>query len=176
MEKAIFINKDGIITANAPQDFNTTRLLPGSGESLAVLKKTGFKVFLLADQPPRRMDYYEIIRQLLPYEASIDGFYYCPHSNHECNCHKPKAGLLFEAAEERNLDLKNSWIVGDKLDDIEAGNRAGCRTVLLTNGAETQWHVTPVRQPEFLSPCFEYAVGAIVLKTMYQMIREQQIN
>ncbi|HEX9502811.1 MAG TPA: HAD-IIIA family hydrolase [Patescibacteria group bacterium] len=175
MEKAIFINKERMITQEARYtDYSETTLLPGAAESLTLLKNAGFKLILTANQAPRRMDIFEISRQLQKFNTDIDGFYYCPHTGAECECHKPKAGLLFEAAEKENLDLKNSWLIGDTLDDIEAGNRAGCNTILLANGNETQWHVTPIRQPEFLSPNFEYAAGAVILKSIYQMIKQQQ--
>ncbi len=86
---------------------------------------------------------------------------------------KHKADLIVKTANDHNLDLKHSWLIGETLDDIEAANRTGCHTILLANGGEKQWHVTPWRQPEFLSPNFEYAAGAVVLKNIYQMIREQ---
>jgi histidinol phosphatase-like enzyme len=79
--------------------------------------------------------------------ADLCGVYWCPHHPQGCvagyanlcDCRKPAPGMLLRAAREHRLDLSRSWFVGDILDDVEAGNRAGCRTVLLDNGHETQW-------------------------------------
>ena len=66
-----------------------------------------------------------------------------------CLCRKPAPGLLHQAARTRNLDLARSWMVGDILDDVEAGRRAGCRSVLLDVGHETVWRLSPLRTPHF---------------------------
>jgi D-glycero-D-manno-heptose 1,7-bisphosphate phosphatase len=65
-----------------------------------------------------------------------------------CACRKPAPGLLLRAAEAHAIDLCNSWMVGDILDDIEAGNRAGCRTILIDNGNETEWCRSELRRPD----------------------------
>ena len=79
---------------------------------------------------------------LLPFRAKIDAFYFCPHHPEadvlefraECECRKPKPGLLRRAAEELGLDLAASWMIGDRLSDLEAGAAAGCRTALVRTG------------------------------------------
>ncbi|HKD35239.1 MAG TPA: HAD-IIIA family hydrolase, partial [Pirellulales bacterium] len=91
--------------------------------------------------------------------APIAGFYYCPHHPSgavarfavKCDCRKPRPGMLLTAAAELNVDLERSWLIGDILDDIEAGCSAGCRTVLIDNGHETQWEVGAGRLPEFIA-------------------------
>jgi D-glycero-D-manno-heptose 1,7-bisphosphate phosphatase len=88
----------------------------------------------------------------------LSGFYYCPHDPQgsvkgyavHCDCRKPLPGLLVEAAQELHIDLENSWMIGDILHDVEAGNRAGCRTVLLDRGNETVWHFNELRQPDLI--------------------------
>lgn len=85
----------------------------------------------------------------------LSGFYYCPHHPDgcrpayavQCTCRKPRPGLIERAAREHAIDLSRSWVVGDILDDIEAGRRAGCRAVLLRNGGETEWRRSPLRRP-----------------------------
>src|SRR5439155_10333247 len=85
----------------------------------------------------------------------LTGFYYCPHYPTgvveayaiACSCRKPEAGLLFQAARKHGLDLARCWFIGDILNDVEAGRRAGCRTILLDNGHETEWVLTPARTP-----------------------------
>src|SRR5262249_12727500 len=82
----------------------------------------------------------------------IEDFLYCPHApDAGCECRKPADGLLRRAAAERGLSLKDSWMVGDILDDVEAGRRAGCRTVLVDNGNETEWRRSPLREPHLVA-------------------------
>jgi D-glycero-D-manno-heptose 1,7-bisphosphate phosphatase len=75
----------------------------------------------------------------------LAGFYYCPHHPEgidqryaiACSCRKPNPGLLYRAAAEHGIDLEQSWLIGDILDDVEAGHRAGCRSILVDLGTET---------------------------------------
>jgi histidinol phosphatase-like enzyme len=92
--------------------------------------------------------------------VSLAGFYYCPHHpsgnvppySVECTCRKPRPGLLQRAAYELALDLEASWMIGDILDDVEAGHRAGCRSILMDNGGETEWDLRGPRSPAALVP------------------------
>ena len=68
-----------------------------------------------------------------------------------CACRKPEPGLILSAAREHGIDLEHSWFVGDILDDVEAGRRAGCRTVLIDNGNETEWKRSPLRWPDLVA-------------------------
>ncbi|MBC7745481.1 MAG: HAD-IIIA family hydrolase [Flavobacterium sp.] len=85
------------------------------------------------------------------------GFYYCIHdtngnvegSNRPCSCQKPLPGMLVEAASDHFIDLNQSWIIGDTINDVEAGNRAGCQTILIDNGGETEWLPGVFRKPDF---------------------------
>jgi D-glycero-D-manno-heptose 1,7-bisphosphate phosphatase len=79
-----------------------------------------------------------------------------------CDCRKPAPGLLLRAAGDLGLDLASSWMVGDILDDVEAGRRAGCRTVLVDIGHETEWDVGPLRRPDLVVPNLPAAAEAIV--------------
>jgi histidinol phosphatase-like enzyme len=85
-----------------------------------------------------------------------------------CACRKPAPGLLRQAAAEHGIDLAQSWMVGDILDDIEAGRRAGCRTVLLDVGNETVWHRTPLREPHHLCADLLAAAQTIVAQHALQ--------
>jgi histidinol-phosphate phosphatase family protein len=86
----------------------------------------------------------------------LAGFYYCPHHPEGsveayttiCQCRKPAPGLLEQAAHDHGIDLGQSWLVGDILHDVEAGRQAGCRTILLDVGNETEWDLTPTRTPD----------------------------
>src|SRR5919197_46875 len=122
---AVFLDKDGTLVEDVPYnvDPGRIRLAPGAAEGLRLLHRAGF--------------------------------YYCPHhpagavEEHAvvCACRKPAPGLLLRAAREHGVDLARSWLVGDILDDVEAGRRAGCRTILLDNGHETEWVLRPERVP-----------------------------
>jgi D-glycero-D-manno-heptose 1,7-bisphosphate phosphatase len=99
----------------------------------------------------------------------LDGFYYCPHHPTgsvaryavDCSCRKPQPGLLMKAAMEHEIDLRSSWMIGASLHDIEAGNRAGCRTLLIDNGTETEWRLGPRRVPTRIAPDL-YAAAVLI--------------
>jgi histidinol-phosphate phosphatase family protein len=106
-------------------------------------------------------------------------FYYCPHHPdgkvklyaRECECRKPKPGLLLRAARDWKIDLPSSWMIGDILDDVEAGRRAGCQTILLDNGHETEWRMDNVRQPHYRVKNIEQAAHIILsTKTDYAAV------
>ena len=67
----------------------------------------------------------------------------------DCDCRKPKPGLIYKAAKDFNIDLKKSWMIGDILNDVEAGNAAGCKTILIDNGNETEWILNAQRMPDY---------------------------
>ena len=69
----------------------------------------------------------------------------------ECDCRKPAPGLILQAAAEHDIDLERSWLIGDILNDVEAGRRAGCRTILIDNGNETEWQLSPQRLPHHVA-------------------------
>jgi histidinol phosphatase-like enzyme len=99
----------------------------------------------------------------------LTGFYYCPHhplgkvSKYavECFCRKPQPGMLYRAALEHGIRLSDSWLVSDLLPDIEAGNRAGCKTVLIDDSYQAGWRFAPIRQPKFTVKNLESAARAI---------------
>ena len=101
----------------------------------------------------------------------LDAFYYCPHLVEgtikeyaiDCNCRKPKPGLIFKAAKDFDINLNNSWMIGDILNDVEAGNAAGCKTILITNGNETEWILNAQRMPDYEAKDLKHATQ-IVLK------------
>jgi histidinol-phosphate phosphatase family protein len=113
----------------------------------------------------RRID-----RLLAPHAVRLDAIYLCPHhpegtvAEHAraCACRKPQPGMLLAAARELNVDLGRSWLVGDILDDVEAGRRAGCRTALLDVGSETEWRRGPMRAPDVVCGSLLEAAEAIL--------------
>ena len=97
----------------------------------------GFRVIVVSNQPGAALGLFpeealkSVHAHLVDVLPALDGFYYCPHRpDAGCACRKPEPGLLERAAREQDIDLSASWMIGDILDDIEAGRRAGCRTIL----------------------------------------------
>src|SRR5262249_20336789 len=103
--------------------------------------------------------------------VGLAGCYYCPHDPEgtvlpyavPCLCRKPRPGLLMHASRALHIELNQSWMVGDILRDVEAGRWAGCRTVLLDNGHETEWQLTETRWPDHLAGTLLEAAQLIVL-------------
>ncbi len=105
----------------------------------------------------------------LAHGLRLTACYWCPHHPEgtvaeyafACGCRKPMPGLLHAAAKEHGIDLAASWLIGDILDDVEAGRRAGCRTVLLDVGSETQWKASALRKPDVVARDLLAAAAAI---------------
>lgn len=163
--RAVFLDKDGTLIEDVP--FNTDpariRFTPHALDGLRLLADAGHALVVVTNQAGlamgriTRTEYVhlraELERRLLA-EAGLvlDGWYTCPHAPGPgdvpaCLCRKPAPGLLKQAALSMRLSLRRSWMVGDILDDVEAGNRAGCRTVMLDVGNETVWRHSPLRTP-----------------------------
>ena len=168
----MFLDKDGTLVENVPYNADPARLVlaPGAREAVAAFAEAGYRVIVVSNQPGVALgrfaetDLQRIEQRLHELLPGLDGCYWCPHAPGEgCGCRKPAAGLLERAAREHGIDLSRSWMVGDILDDIEAGRRAGCRTVLLDNGNETEWQVTPGRVPHHVSHHLARA-GALILR------------
>jgi D-glycero-D-manno-heptose 1,7-bisphosphate phosphatase len=182
LPKSVFLDKDGTLIENVPYNVDPTyiRLSNGALEGLTKLHSAGFRLIIVSNQAGvahgkfREDELKKVeshLHKLLD-EAGIPlaGFYYCPHHPDgkvatyaiSCFCRKPNPGLLFQAAREHNLNLAGSWIVGDILHDIEAGRRADCRTVLIDNGNETEWRLSPLRQPHATVSNLAEAADAIL--------------
>jgi D,D-heptose 1,7-bisphosphate phosphatase len=169
--KAVLLDKDGTMIENDPFERGAShiRFLPGTIEGLRLLHQAGYALVVVTNQdgiargwfPEEAVTDEEIgLRvKLATREIPLAGFYYCPHHPegriarfaHYCLCRKPKPGLLMQAACDLHIDLERSWMIGDILHDVEAGRWAGCRTILLTNGHETEWEMSPMRWPDLLA-------------------------
>jgi D-glycero-D-manno-heptose 1,7-bisphosphate phosphatase len=133
----------------SPLSARQLRIAPYAGESVKRIKELGFKAILVSNQPgvaKRQLTYSEfekmngmVRRALRERGGALDGEYYCLHHPEalvkkyrmDCDCRKPKPGLLLRAAKENDVDLGGSFFVGDALVDVKAGRAAGCRTILL---------------------------------------------
>jgi D-glycero-D-manno-heptose 1,7-bisphosphate phosphatase len=167
---AVFLDKDGTLLEDVPYNVDPVRmrLAPGAREALAMLGAlAGIPLIVVSNQAGiahgrfRETAMQPVANALAQMfdqcGARMSGFYYCPHHPEgtvrryarACTCRKPLAGMLERAAAEHNIDLRYSWMVGDILDDVEAGRRAGCTTILVHNGNETEWQLTPLREPQY---------------------------
>ncbi|HEY0878048.1 MAG TPA: HAD family hydrolase [Zeimonas sp.] len=170
LRPALFLDKDGTLIEDVPfnVDPRKMRFSPGAREALARFATLGVALFVVSNQagvalgrfdPARLDDLREHLSAMFAEcGASLAGAYFCPHHPHgsvaryafDCDCRKPRPGLLLRAAAEHAIDLHRSWMIGDILDDVEAGKRAGCRSVLVCNGNETEWRGGVFRQPDHL--------------------------
>jgi D-glycero-D-manno-heptose 1,7-bisphosphate phosphatase len=163
---AVFIDKDGTLIADVAYNVDPHRiaLSEGAGPALRSLQALGFELIVVTNQPgvgegrfpasalaPVRG---HIESLLAEHGVRLRDFCFCPHAadaRPACRCRKPAPGLLTQAAREHGLDLAESWMVGDILNDVEAGRRAGCRTVLVDCGNETEWLLSQSRMPHFVA-------------------------
>jgi D-glycero-D-manno-heptose 1,7-bisphosphate phosphatase len=158
--KAVFVDKDGTLVRDVPYNVDPARvaLVPGAEDAVRKFTAGGYRVIVISNQPGAALGFFaeaslrgieQRLRSLLP---KLDAFYYCPHAPQAgCGCRKPAPGLLERAAREQGVELSQSWMIGDILDDVEAGRRAGCRTILLDVGNETQWLVSDQRSPHHIA-------------------------
>ena len=139
-------------TIDSPLNPKEFKLLPGASQAIKLFKKLGYLVVVVSNQPgvAKGKMTLELLgkidkkmkRELKKNGATLDAVYYCLHHPDSkqvkvrkylknCNCRKPKPGLILKAAKDFNIDLKKSFVIGDGLTDIQAGKRAGCKTIFL---------------------------------------------
>jgi len=170
MNRAIFLDKDGTLIPDIPYNADPSKIMLSDNcvEGLRFLADLGYKLIVVSNQSgiacgyfseARLSDVITRINELLaPENIPLDGFYHCPHHPEgsipaytmNCDCRKPMPGMLQQAALDHELDLEQCWMIGDILNDVEAGNRAGCSTVLIDNGNETEWLSGYYRQPSLV--------------------------
>jgi D-glycero-D-manno-heptose 1,7-bisphosphate phosphatase len=148
MHKAVFLDRDGVINRAMvrdgkpypPKDLHELEILHGVPEALTLLKQAGYQLIVVTNQPDvargtTSKETVESINQYLRDRLPLDEFRTCYHDDHQdCDCRKPKPGALIAAAQQHEIELKKSYIVGDRWRDIEAGSRAGCQTVFIDYG------------------------------------------
>ena len=170
MNRAVFLDRDGVINAamwdpiegrpDTPYRLEDFALLPGAAQALAAINEMGFLAVVVSNQPGVAkgkcgLELLEALNDRLRASlaeegARLNGIYYCLHHPEavvpslrvQCDCRKPEPGLLLQAAKELDIDLAQSYMIGDQQTDIEAGLAAGCKTVLLDG------HLPPDERPE----------------------------
>lgn len=178
--RAVFLDRDGTLVEprHYPSRPEQLVLYPGLGPGLRRLQAVGYKLVVITNQSGLARGYFTEddldamhahLRAMLAREGvTLDAIYHCPHHPDgaipalavRCACRKPAPGMLQRAAAEHGLDLAASWFVGDILDDVEAGNRAGCRTILVDIGSESP-PASPRRSPDFIARDTRHALRLI---------------
>ena len=157
-QKTIFLDRDGTINVEKGflKDKDDIELIDGAAEAIKMINNSGYLCIIVTNQPVvARGDIteeqlgviHEKLEALLGENgAYIDALYYCPHHpdkgfegeiaelKMECDCRKPKPGMLLKASEDYNIDLKASWMIGDSVRDVKAGRNAGCHTAMIGSG------------------------------------------
>ena len=168
--RALFLDRDGTLVhaRHYPSRPEELVLYDGIGPDLRALQAAGFRLVVITNQSGIARGYFSegdlglmhdhLAVELARFGVRLDGVYFCPHHPDgvipelalRCECRKPQPGMLVQAAADLDLDLERSWFVGDILDDVEAGNRAGCRTILVDLGTEAP-PAAPLRRPDFVA-------------------------
>lgn len=157
-QKAIFLDRDGTINKYVGflRNIDEFELISGVAEAIRKINASGYLTIVVTNQPviargevtasELQLIHYKMETQLGAEGAYLDGVYYCPHHPHkgyegeiaelkiDCDCRKPKPGMLVKAARDFNIDLPASWMIGDGENDIKAGKVAGCQTALVGEG------------------------------------------
>jgi len=154
--KAVFLDKDGVLNIDIgiSKEISETKLFEHSGGVISYLREKGYKIIVVTNQPIVArgivsenelkifLSEFEKLLKSQNENALIDKIYYCPHHPNanileyriNCDCRKPKAGMLLKAADEFKINLNESFMVGDRVSDIIAGKNAGCKTVFCKTG------------------------------------------
>lgn len=157
-QKAVFLDRDGTINVYKGflRNIHDMELIPGVADAIKKINASGYLAIVITNQPviargevtwEQLDEIHNKLETLLGLEgAYIDGLYFCPHHPHkgyereipelkfDCDCRKPKPGMLLRAAEDFNINLTMSWMVGDSENDVKAGIAAGCKTALISSG------------------------------------------
>jgi D-glycero-D-manno-heptose 1,7-bisphosphate phosphatase len=150
MKKAIFLDRDGVINtliirggkAQAPYSLEEFALFPGVEDALKIIKEAGYLAIIVTNQPDVargwvKKENVELVNNKILELLPIDDIKVCYHTNDDvCDCRKPMPGMLLDAAKTWDIDLKKSFMIGDRYTDVSAGHQAGCKTVLIGVGDE----------------------------------------
>jgi D-glycero-D-manno-heptose 1,7-bisphosphate phosphatase len=160
MKRAVFLDRDGVINEAQvrdgkpypPRDAESVVIPPGAADALKRLKDKGYLLIVVTNQPDVRRgkitrETVEEINRYLNAHLPLDAVFTCYHDDSDgCDCRKPKPGLLLQAAREYGIDLQNSYMIGDRWRDTDAGANAGCKTILLDMGYQER---EPASAPDF---------------------------
>lgn len=153
----IFIDRDGVInkdpggwtTCGYVAEWKDFHFIPGTLEALKLLKKKGIKVIVASNQGGVNKGFYTqeqldkvnglMLKEIRRNGADIEEVFYCTHKDEDnCDCRKPKPGMLKTAAEKYGIDPKNTYFIGDDKKDVLAGKKIGCKTILVLSGKSSR--------------------------------------
>jgi D-glycero-D-manno-heptose 1,7-bisphosphate phosphatase len=182
MNKAVFVDRDGTVNEEVGYLHNIAdlRLIPGAGDAIKRLNESGIKVVLVTNQSGIARGYFtesqlhkihtRLEQMLHDKGARLDAIYYCPHhpsagKSHytkECDCRKPGTGLIDKAAHDLDIDVNQSFVVGDKWSDVELGRRAGAHSILVKTGYGKGVRPPHVVEPDFIAHTLSEAADWII--------------
>jgi len=182
VNKAVFLDRDGTIIEdvgylNNPQEI---KFIHGSIEAIKKLNEADYKVIVITNQAgiARELIIENMLqtidktlqKEILNGGAYIDAIYYCPHHaehgyypyKQDCKCRKPEPGMILKAAKDHNIDLSQSWMIGDKRTDVYAGKKAGTKTILVMSGRGVEEKPKLTEQPDYYTENLLEAVKKII--------------
>ena len=189
MNRAVIIDRDGVITQDPPHyahRIDQLKIIPDSAEAIRILNEKGFLVVVVTNQSGVAKGMYQeedverfntaMEEELKKKGAFVDALYYCPHHPEatvekykvDCYCRKPNPGMLERAAKDMNIDLTRSFMIGDKLSDIQAGQRVCCKTILVLTGHGRE-ELRRLRESDRIKPTF-------VVNDLYHVIGEVSLR
>lgn len=176
LRRAVFLDRDGVLNRDSDDFIKTPdelELLPRAAESVARLNAAGYLCIVITNQSGIARGLFaesaleplhsKLRTEMAKSGARIDAIYYCPHGPDDgCDCRKPAAGMVLQAAREHGIDLNTSWLVGDRPGDIACGGTAGVRTILVLTGKSAVYHPEKFTHPPDCV-CTDIAAAADVI-------------
>jgi D-glycero-D-manno-heptose 1,7-bisphosphate phosphatase len=177
--KAIFMDRDGTVSEEVGYMYHAGlyKPFPWTGEAVRKINDSGYKAILITNQAGVERGYFPesmvhevhsvLDAELNRWSAHLDGIYYCPHRPEtQCDCRKPKPGMILRASQEMSIELAESYMIGDRFVDVQAAHGAGVKSVLLRSGdglaeIEKFGKSSPI-QPHFIADNLLHAVEAIL--------------
>ena len=194
-QRALFLDRDGTLVhpRHYPSRPADLLLYDGIGPHLRILQEGGLRLVLITNQSGLARGLFtthdldlmhaHLAAELARFGVRLDAIYYCPHHVDgtvpdlavACDCRKPRPGMPRRAAADLGLDLARSWFVGDVLDDVEAGNSAGCRTVLVDLGTEAPPR-TSARRPDYVARDTRHALRIVAAREGAALLEEGELE
>jgi D-sedoheptulose 7-phosphate isomerase len=186
MRPAVFLDRDGVINRAVvrdgkplpPSGLDELEILPGVASALRDLKAQGFDLYVITNQPDvargkQTRGAIEAMHRTLASSLPIDDIFVCYHDdNDDCDCRKPKPGMLFEAQRKHNIDLTRSFFIGDRWRDIDAGHNAGCKTILIDYGYRER---KPAQAPDATVRSLREAADWIMRSSLKESTNEVRV-
>ncbi len=176
--KIVILDRDGVINVQKGPyvvEVSQFKFLPKALEALKLLKEKGYRVHIVSNQSCVARGLLSMqklneitdfmLEKIRKFGGKIESVQYCPHHpDDNCNCRKPKTGLFKKIETKYKLNLKDAWLIGDDITDIQAGNKAGCRTILVSaNKSSGELNRKKENSPNYISKDLYTAVTSIIL-------------